>query len=246
MTGASTDEGDSLYLDDIAKFAYDIDMRTGLDETGKSFDEGEFAKQNLVTYTIGFTAENQMLEDAAEYGTGHPYQANDEETLTIALQAALADIGRRTGSAAAVASNSTRLGTDTFIYQARFDKDWGGELLAYPIGPDGSVADLADEETVPKLVLENGSTRTGWNAANEMPDAADRNIYTYNPSAAAGSRGREFLWANLTASQQAALNQPVFGASDSQWCKSPALSARRSQQRSAKWRRIPAAQLGAG
>jgi type IV pilus assembly protein PilY1 len=214
VTGAATDEGDSLYLDDMAKFAYDIDMRTGLDDTGKSFDEGDFAKQNLVTYTIGFTAANQMLADAAEYGTGQYYQANDEATLTIALQAALTDIGRRTGSASSVASNSTRLANDTFIYQARFDKDWGGELLAYPIGPDGTVADLADGETVPELVLDDGNTRTGWNAADEVPDSADRNIYTYNPTAAAGSRGRAFEWANLSAEQQTALNTPVTGPAD--------------------------------
>jgi type IV pilus assembly protein PilY1 len=207
-------EGAALYLDDIAKFAHDIDMRTGNDATGNSFDEGEFAKQNLVTYTIGFTAANQMLADAAEYGTGQYYQANDEATLTSALQAALTDIGRRTGSASAVASNSTRLANDTFIYQARFDKNWGGELLAYPIGPDGSVAELADNETVPVLVLADSTTRTGWNAAEELPDATDRKIYTYNPTAAAGSRGVEFLWDSLTAAQQDELDQDASGTDD--------------------------------
>jgi type IV pilus assembly protein PilY1 len=114
-----------------------------------------------------------------------------------------------------VATNSTRLASDTFIYQARFSsKDWGGQLLAYPIGASGSIANLEDDEEVPSLVLDDGSTRTGWNAANEMPDAADRNIYTYNPGAAAGSRGRVFAWANLTADQQTALNRDVFGTVD--------------------------------
>lgn len=215
VTGASTDEGDSLYLDDLAKFAYDIDMRTGLDDTGKSFDDPDNPRQNLVTYTVGFTAANQMLADAAEYGTGRYYQANDQESLTIALQAALADIARRTGSAASVATNSTRLASDTFIYQARFSsKDWGGQLLAYPIGADGSIANLEDGEEVPSLDLGDGTTRTGWNAANEMPDPAERNIYTYNPAAAAGSRGRDFEWASLTAGQQAELNKDVFGTVD--------------------------------
>lgn len=217
VTGASTDEGDSLYLDDMAKFAYDIDMRTGNDDTGKSFDDPDDPRQNLVTYTVGFTAANQMLADAAEYGTGRYYQANDQDSLTIALQAALADIARRTGSAASVATNSTRLASDTFIYQARFSsKDWGGQLLAYPIGYNGSIANLEDDEEVPSLDLGDGTTRTGWNAANEMPAAADRNIYTYNPAAAAGSRGREFEWASLTAGQQAALNTDVFGTVDNE------------------------------
>jgi type IV pilus assembly protein PilY1 len=215
VTGASTAEGDSLYLDDMAKFAYDIDMRTGLDATSKSFDDPDDPRQNLVTYTVGFTAANQMLADAAEYGTGSYYQANDEASLTIALQAALADIAKRTGSAASVATNSTRLASDTFIYQARFSsKDWGGQLLAYPIGANGDIANLEDGEEVPSLELDDGTTRTGWNAANEMPAAADRNIYTYDPSAAAGSRGREFTWATLTAAQQTELNTDVFGTVD--------------------------------
>ncbi len=213
-TGSVSDEGYTLYLDDMAKFAYDIDMRTGLDATGKSFDDGKFAKQNLVTYTIGFSTENQMLMDAAEYGTGLYYPASSKEGLTIALQAALADIKRRTGSASSVASNSTRLASDTFIYQARFDKDWGGELLAYPISEDGSIATLAENELVPSIVLGDGTTRNGWNAAQVMPATADRNIYTYNPAAASGSRGREFLWASLTAGQQAELNKNVFGTVD--------------------------------
>lgn len=217
LTGASSAEGNTLYLDDMAKFAYDIDMRTGLDDTGKSFDDPDDPRQNLVTYTVGFTAANQMLADAAEYGTGTYYQANDETSLTIALQAALADIARRTGSAASVATNSTRLAADTFIYQARFSsKDWGGQLLAYPIGANGDIATLADNEDVPSLDLGDGTTRTGWNAANEMPDPADRNIYTYDPSAAAGSRGRTFEWDNLTAGQQAALDADVFGTVDSE------------------------------
>ncbi len=215
VTGAATDEGDSLYLDDMAKFAYDIDMRTGNDDTGKSFDDVDDPRQNLVTYTVGFTAANQMLADAAEYGTGRYYQANDQDSLTIALQAALADIARRTGSAASVATNSTRLSSDTFIYQARFSsKDWGGQLLAYPIGDDGSIANLEEGETVPSLDLGNGNTRTGWNAAEVMPAAGDRNIYTYNPGAASGSRGRVFEWGQLTAGQQTELNKDVFGTAD--------------------------------
>jgi type IV pilus assembly protein PilY1 len=62
-------EGDTLYLDDIAKFAFDIDMRTtGTDAGGKSWNAADFPKQNMNTYTVGFTAANQMLSDAASYG----------------------------------------------------------------------------------------------------------------------------------------------------------------------------------
>ncbi len=96
-----------------------------------------------MTYTVGFAVANQMMADAAANGTGTYYQANNEEDLTAALQAALADIEARTSSAASVATNSTRLASDTFIYQARFStSDWGGQLLAYPIGAGGQVGEL--------------------------------------------------------------------------------------------------------
>jgi len=206
--GVSTNEGHTLYLDDIAKFAYDIDLRGGddMDETGVSFDDDSFPQQNLVTYTVGFAVSNQMMADAAENGTGTYYQANNEEELTAALQAALADIESRTSSAASVATNSTRLASDTFIYQARFSSgDWGGQLLAYPIGAGGEIAELDDG--VPVL-----GGKSGWNAAQEMPAPDDRNIYTFDPGE---KTGKTFEWDNLSAGQQAYLNKNASGVTDS-------------------------------
>ena len=206
-TGAATDEGHTLYLDDIAKFGYDIDLRkTGNDLTGKSFNDASYPKQNLVTYTVGFTAANQMLADAATNSTGVYYQANNEAELSAALQSAFADIQSRTSSAASVATNSTRLASDTFIYQARFSSgDWGGQLLAYPIGAGSAIATL-DNNGVPQL-----PGKSGWNSAQVMPAAGARNIYTYNPGP---GTGMAFQWSNLTSGQQALLNKDYFGTTD--------------------------------
>ncbi len=94
-------EGDTLYLDDIAKFAFDIDMRsTGTDATGQSWDSADFRRQYLNTYTVGFTASNPMLSDAARYGAGKYYQAADSEGLNSALASALSDITSKAGSGA--------------------------------------------------------------------------------------------------------------------------------------------------
>lgn len=89
---AGDGEGDTLYLDDLAKFAYDIDLRrdavnAGGDLTGKSWDTAGFAKQNISTYTVGFTLSNQMLIDAADndHGHGKYFQANDSSALSSAL-----------------------------------------------------------------------------------------------------------------------------------------------------------------
>jgi type IV pilus assembly protein PilY1 len=195
-SGSDADEGYRLYLDDLALFGYEIDLRTaedGKDETGVSWDHPTFQKQNLITYTVGFAVDNQMLEDAAFYGNGKYYTAKNEAQLTAALSGAFEDIVEREGSASSVATNSTRLDTDTRVYQALFSTaDWGGQLLAIGIESDGSVGDVE------------------WNAKDQLPAAASRNIYTWVP----GAGGREFAWENLAAAQQTWLNTSVTGSAD--------------------------------
>ncbi|ELP95566.1 pilus assembly protein [Pseudomonas syringae] len=132
-------EGDTLYLDDLAKFAYDIDLRrdavtTGGDLTGKSWDTAGFVKQNMSTYTIGFTASNQMLNDAANdtHGHGKYFQANDSSGLSSALDLALSDIYAKVGSGAGGAANSSTLQTGTQFYQTLYDPtDWHGTIKAF-------------------------------------------------------------------------------------------------------------------
>lgn len=134
-------DGDTLYLDDIAKFAYDIDMRKATstpasDLAGKGWDTTAFQKQNMSTYTVGFTVSNQMLVDAADNDHGHGtyYQANDSDGLTDALNAALSDINAKAGSGGAGATNSSTLQEGTRFYQTLYDpKDWHGTIKAFPL-----------------------------------------------------------------------------------------------------------------
>lgn len=201
LGGAENGEGSFLYLDDIAKFAYDSDLRgAGNDQAGVSFNDVDFSKQNLTTYTVGFSVDNQMLRDAAERGNGEYYTANSAEQLNNVLGRALQSIKERTSSAAAIATNSTRLDTDTLIYQAKFNSgDWSGELIAYGINTDGSVG-------LPRW-------RTGDSGL--IPDAASRNVYTYT-----GSAGVSFSWGNLAATQKTALsNNDADGAVIVNWLR---------------------------
>ena len=47
----------------------------------------------------------------------------------------------QTSSASSVATNSTSLQAGTKLYQARFNSnDWSGQVLAFPVNPDGTVA----------------------------------------------------------------------------------------------------------
>lgn len=198
--GGPADEGHTLYLDDVARFARDTDLRpTGNDDFGVSFNDPEFSVQNLNTYTVGFAVNNQMLADAAEAGDGLYFTADNEAQLIGALQSAISHIIARTSSAASVATNSTRLVEGSLIFQARFSSaDWSGEFRALEIDTDGSV----DVET------------PAWRAENVMPAPGSRNLVTYRPDLAAGNRGVAFAWNNLNAAQQAALNAGPTGVYD--------------------------------
>ena len=107
-----TSEGYTLYLDDIAKFAYDTDMKkTGNDTSGVSYNDPAFPTQNMETSTVGFSTENQMLNDAAYYGHGKAFKATNAAQLTSSLQSAISDIITKTSSTASVALNTGSIGS---------------------------------------------------------------------------------------------------------------------------------------
>lgn len=161
-------EGDTLYLDDVAKFAYDIDMRkasNGTDLTGKSWDTTGFNQQNMSTYTVGFTLNAQMLIDAADNNHGHGtyYQTNDSAGLTAALNLALSDIYAKVGSGGGGAANSTTLTSSTSFYQTLYDPtDWHGTIKAYNLD-----ATTGAQQTTPTWSTDSQITSTNPGALFE-------------------------------------------------------------------------------
>lgn len=155
-------EGDTLYLDDIAKFAYDIDMRkTGNDAAGKSWNAVGFVTQNLSTYTVGFTAANQMLIDAASYGHGQYYQANDSDGLSAALSSALGDINSKAGSGGAGASSAATLSSGSRFYLTLYDpKDWRGTVKAFPYDSNGNVNQTTFTWSTDNTIVPGNSSTT--------------------------------------------------------------------------------------
>jgi len=124
--------------------------------------------------------------------------ATEPEKLVASLNAAFDDIVSRTSSATSVATNSTRLDTNTKIYQARFNSgDWTGQILAFDVNDvDGTI----------------GSEL--WDAATLVPAENSRNIFSYDPSAA-GDKGIVFEYANLNTTQMAFLDSDHTGVVDS-------------------------------
>ena len=121
--------------------------------------------------------------DIASSEPGTYFYAIDPAELEASLSKALEQVAAAAGSASSVATNSTRLGTDTVIYQALFNSaDWSGELRALNLNANGTV----------------GSTKWVTDDA-KFGSPATRNIVTYN------NAGVDFAWANLSAAQQEAL-----------------------------------------
>jgi len=83
-------------------------------------------------------------------------------------------------TASSVATNSTSLQTGSTIYQARFNaNDWSGQVLAFPVNPDGTV-----------------STTAAWDAGqviNGQDFNAGRVILTYNTTSTVRD-GVAFRW----------------------------------------------------
>src|SRR5882672_11243518 len=143
---------------------------------------------------------NDLPDLATEWdrnGDGKPdnyFLVTNALTLGQQLRNAFDEVLTRTSSASAVATNSTRLATNTLIYQAQFrTDDWTGKLLAYHLNADGTLGTLA------------------WEGGNKLPAYGSRNIYTRNADTAAGAA---FDWASIGTTHQTALNVSAGGTVD--------------------------------
>ncbi len=126
---------------------------------------------------------------AAINGHGGFYNAQSPQEFAVSMTNALKKVAGRESSAASIATNSTRIDTGTYIYQAKYDsRDWHGEIRAISINSDGSI----------------GSAVAGWDGTGNLGSYASRNIYTYN-----GSNAVSFVYGNLSPTQQTALNSSV-------------------------------------
>lgn len=113
------------------------------------------------------------------------FPANDPNSMIAGLQQAFAGSASGQGSGGSLAANSTSLDTGVMVYQAKFNtKDWSGDMMGFAVDPmTGAQAATAS-----------------WVASHVLPAWASRPIKVWN-----GSQLKTFEWANLTASQQAAL-----------------------------------------
>ncbi len=220
-------DGHTGTLADVAMYYWNRDLRSDLANEVPTSAVDEAFWQHMVTYTVGLgvtgtldpasdlaglTAGTTLWPQPSSGGTGaniddlwhaalnsrgEYFSASDPEQFATTLEATLASIGQRVSSAAAIATNSTRLNDSTFVYQARFDStDWSGQFLAYAV--DQNTGDVA--------------TTASWDSSAAMPAHSARTVLTYDPTANSGAGGgADFLWASLNATQKSQLNN---GGSD--------------------------------
>jgi type IV pilus assembly protein PilY1 len=106
---------------------------------------------------------------AAFNSKGYFVSAQSTDGVAAAISGALLEIADRVGSAASVATNTGSLNAGSKLFQARFDSsDWKGQLLAFQINLDGTIASFPQWEA--------GSLLNSTN-----PDTG-REIITYNPA----------------------------------------------------------------
>ncbi|PIE83391.1 MAG: hypothetical protein CSA09_00485 [Candidatus Contendobacter odensis] len=236
------DGADGTTLADVAHHYYKTDL-SPLENKVKTtpFDQANW--QHMVTFTVAFGVEGELkyptdsgwptearvldsdgkLSESGDWGNpagkaankiddmwhaaynsrGGFLSARNPDELVDGLSRILRDISARAGSASAISLNAGFVTNqrDAISYLARFNsKDWIGQLVAVNIKADGTF----DTGTPVWDTL-------GANSAFARQSPASRKIFTSKPD----GDGIEFLWGNLDASQQAALNtHPITGTVD--------------------------------
>ncbi|MGQ9645239.1 MAG: pilus assembly protein [Thermodesulfobacteriota bacterium] len=188
------------YLDDVAQFLYNGDLRADL--TGQ---------QNIITYTIGFTVHSQhsLLERTAEKGHGRYFFSDNAQQLADAFQNIVSEILEKSSSFVAPlvpVSRMERTSAGDKIYLALFqpkmDRMWSGNIKKFGVAQENnavlgiSIGDIVDAdgkaaldqhgEILPTarsfwttIPMDGGDVEKGGVGEILRNRSSDRNIYTY-------------------------------------------------------------------
>jgi type IV pilus assembly protein PilY1 len=183
----------SDYLDDVAKYLYENDLNSSLGTSG-----GSFEKQNIITYTIGFRTEQQLLQDTATNGGGTYYTANSISGLSAAFERIMTDIADVNAvfvSPVVPVSRMNRTFAGNSLYVGFFkpqgDGRWGGNIKKYGLDSDGNIIDANGNAATQTDGTIKDNARSFWSVSTDGPnvlqggiggvllDQANRNLYTY-------------------------------------------------------------------
>ncbi len=170
-----------FYLDDIAKYMQENDLRPDLD-----------GEQVIDTYTIAISADQaakDYLEMTAQVGNGLFYETQDGDQLTVALIAALNDIIEKSSTFTSASVPAARTADGGDFYQSFFipsggSATWEGHIRAWRINVDGEIVDANDDCALldpDPNECNGGPFDPGavyfWDAAEEIPLPDSRILY---------------------------------------------------------------------
>lgn len=224
-----TGRGNSAYIAGLAYYANTTDIRSDIsgeqristhwvDVRENQFLEPKANNQYWLAakyggfkvpanYTKGTALQNawwKTNQDPA-LSTGDPrpdnfYVASDAENMVNSLELAFAQIVEELQSTLnTISSNSTRLETDTAVFQSSLNsKHWSGDLVARSVASNGTVSDTPVWSVSEKLNTATVSTR---------------NVFTATPLAAAANTANgsisttavDFNWGSISTAQRAQL-----------------------------------------
>jgi type IV pilus assembly protein PilY1 len=117
-------DGDGEWIDDLAKYFVNNDAAPYV-----SGDDN-----HVNTYTVGFSVDANVLQDAADMGGGLYINANTPQQLSSALQKILRDIAAKISAGSSVAVVSTEGSTQNLLFRAKFlPSRWQGFLEAFEL-----------------------------------------------------------------------------------------------------------------
>jgi len=193
----------SDYLDDVAKYLYDGDLRSDLTN-----------QQNIITYTIGFTEDNDLLERTATHGHGRYLYSDNAQTLANAFQDIINEILEKSSSFVAPlvpVSRMERTSAGDKIYLALFqpnnDGMWSGNIKKFGVAQENNtlsgifLGDIVDANGAAALDQDGqilSTAKSFWTTINMdggdvekggvgealMNRSSSRNIYTYSETVA--------------------------------------------------------------
>jgi type IV pilus assembly protein PilY1 len=191
------DSNGSDYLDDVAKYLYERDCNPTLGD-GTSFD-----KQNIVTYTIGFQVNQELLQETAANGGGEYYTATNYSELSEAFYHIISSISEENAVFVAPVvpisrMNRTYAGDRIYLgfFKPQISGRWIGNIKRYGLDNDGILYDANNvEATTPEGLIKNNALSYWTTLGNDGPDVSaggaaevlqllidgsgSRNIYTY-------------------------------------------------------------------
>ncbi len=171
---------------------------------GSTYAGNASGYNNLVTNNIAWPSVSSNstnnvydLWHAALDSRGQFFSADTPQDVAAAFNAIVSRIQGRVGSSSAVAVNSTRLDSNTAIYQALFNSaGWTGDVLSFPLTSTGLGSQL-------------------WQASTQIPAAASRTIFTWDETANSNKgAGTSFLWSSLNSAEQTLLNENMNQVTD--------------------------------